>query len=128
VYHCCWGACEQQTIVLQLLTHFSVFKLLILLEMVPSQPYARQFLVCGTSRRKGSCSLHNASTALDHSNNVLLVMHISPHCTFEGQDSLGRANFFPQLSKDSTTYTTEGMSPLQCPTTATCYTAHLTSC
>jgi hypothetical protein len=55
-YHCCWGAYEQQTILLQLLTHISVFKAIILLEMVPSKPYARQFLVCGTSRRKVSRS------------------------------------------------------------------------
>ena len=33
-----------------------------------------------------------------------------------------------QFSKDSTTYTMEGMSSLQWPTTVTCYTAHLTSC
>jgi hypothetical protein len=79
---------------LQLLTHVSVFKALILLEMVPLQPYARQFLVCGISRRKGSCSLHNACIALDHSNNVLLFIHVSPHSTFEGHDSLGKANFF----------------------------------
>jgi hypothetical protein len=34
---------------------------------------------------------------MDHSNNVLLVIHISPHSTFEGHDSLGKANFFTIL-------------------------------
>ena len=33
-----------------------------------------------------------------------------------------------QFSKDTTTYTLEGMSSLQRPTTATCYTTHFTSC
>ena len=38
--------------------------------------------------------VHNVCRALDSSNNVLLVIHFSPHSTFEGHDSPGKANFF----------------------------------
>jgi hypothetical protein len=39
---------------------------------------------------------HNACIALDYSENVLLAIHVSPHThsTFDGHDSLGKANFF----------------------------------